>query len=153
MVYAWLAPTAAPRGANAATAAPPAHPDATATMWLLLADPAYLVPADVAYRAALERICPEVPQATGLVQAFVQLVRARRVTDLDGWRAAAETSDLRELRRFAVRLRQDDAAVRAALDHPWSQGQVEGQITRLKLVKRQMYGRANFDLLRLLHRS
>ncbi|MBE2267700.1 MAG: transposase [Anaerolinea sp.] len=46
-------------------------------------------------------------------------------------------------------LRQDVAAVRAALETPWSNGQTEGQVTRLKLIKRQMYGRAKFDLLRL----
>jgi transposase len=49
---------------------------------------------------------------------------------------------------FAAGLEQDGAAVRAALTMPWSNGQAEGQITRLKLVKRSMYGRANFDLLR-----
>ena len=72
----------------------------------------------------------------------------RQVRNLDPWIGAAAASGLREIRRFALGLRQD-AAVRAALEHPWSQGQTEGQVTRLKLVKRQMYGRANFDLLRL----
>ena len=52
------------------------------------------------------------------------------------------------LRFFVERLRQDEAALRAALRLEWSNGQVEGQIHRLKLLKRQMYGRANFDLLR-----
>jgi transposase len=56
---------------------------------------------------------------------------------------------------FAVHLKRDRAAVEAALTLPWSQGQTEGQINRLKLLKRQMYGRANIDLLRLrvLHRA
>ncbi len=49
---------------------------------------------------------------------------------------------------FARGLEQDGAAVRAALTMPWSNGRTEGQITKLKLLKRQMYGRANFDLLR-----
>lgn len=53
-----------------------------------------------------------------------------------------------ELRSFARGLGRDEAAVRAGLDLPWSQGQTEGQITRLKLIKRQGYGRASFDLLR-----
>ena len=53
-----------------------------------------------------------------------------------------------ELRSFANGLRQDEAAVRAALELPWSSGQTEGQITRLKLIKRQMFGRAKHDLLR-----
>jgi transposase len=50
---------------------------------------------------------------------------------------------------FANRLARDQQAIEAALKLPWSQGQVEGQIHRLKLIKRQMYGRAGFDLLRL----
>ena len=52
------------------------------------------------------------------------------------------------LAAFAEGLRRDYAAVAAALDQPWSTGPVEGQITRLKLIKRQGYGRAGFDLLR-----
>lgn len=87
-------------------------------LWLLLEDPAHLGPADATDRVALERICPEVAQAAGLAHAFVRLVRARQVTDLDGWLATAETSGLRELCRFAVGLRQEGAAVRAALDQP-----------------------------------
>ena len=59
--------------------------------------------------------------------------------------AAAE---VRAVETFAAGLQQDGAAVRAALTLPWSNGQAEGQITKLKMMKRQMYGRANFDLLR-----
>jgi transposase len=68
---------------------------------------------------------------------------------LDAWLAQA-TQPLvpKELRRFAAGLRQDDAAVRAAFTLPWSNGQVEGQVNRLKLINRTMYGRASFELLR-----
>jgi transposase len=52
------------------------------------------------------------------------------------------------LQPFVNGIRQDEAAVRAGLTLPWSSGQVEGQVTRLKLLKRQMYGRAKLDLLR-----
>ncbi len=123
-------------------------------MWLLLADPATFTSADTAYRAALFQICPEIAQAARLAHAFVRLVRARQVRELDPWIGVADASGLREIRRFALGLQQD-AAVRAALEQPWSQGQTEGQVTRLKLLKRQMYGRANFDVLRLrvLHRA
>ncbi len=55
---------------------------------------------------------------------------------------------MRELRRFALRLRQDAAAVRAALEYSWSNGPVEGQVNRLKMLKRTMFGRAKLDLLR-----
>ncbi|SEP51280.1 Transposase, partial [Methylobacterium sp. ap11] len=83
-------------------------------------------------------------EARSLVSAFQAMVRERRHADLDGWieRAAASL-----LGSFAAGLVKDKAAVAAALTEPWSNGQTEGQITRLKLVKRQMFGRANLDLL------
>jgi transposase len=69
-----------------------------------------------------------------------------RERDFDPWLLAAEQSDVPELQRFAAGLRRDYAAVNAALTLPWSNGQVEGQVNRLKLLKRQMYGRAGFEL-------
>jgi hypothetical protein len=88
-----------------------------------------------------------------LTQAFAQLLRERAVERLDEWLREAEESPFPELHSFVAGIRRDEAAVRAALELPWSQGQVEGQITKLKLLKRQMYGRAKLDLLqqRLLH--
>jgi transposase len=90
-----------------------------------------------------------------LAQTFRRMIRERDVACLDVWLGAAGSSSFHELRGFAVRLQQDYAAVRSALLLPWSNGQTEGQITRLKLLKRQMYGRAKLDLLRLrvLHRA
>ncbi len=76
------------------------------------------------------------------------MLRERRGEHLDGWLARAEASGCPELQRFANGIRRDEAAVRAGLTLVWSQGPVEGQVTRLKLVKRQMYGRAKLDLLR-----
>ena len=67
---------------------------------------------------------------------------------LDGWIEQAKASSIDELRRFAAGLLRDRAAVTAALTLSWSNGQVEGQVHRLKMLKRQMYGRAKFDLLR-----
>jgi transposase len=88
-----------------------------------------------------------------LTQAFAQLMRERAVERLDPWIQEVEASSFSELRSFVVGIRRDEAAVRAGLELPWSQGQVEGQITKLKLLKRQMYGRAKLDLLqqRVLH--
>jgi len=60
-------------------------------------------------------------------------------------------SGIREIRQFALKIRQDEAAVQAGCTLAWSNVQTEGQVTRLKLLKRQMYGRAKFDLLR--HRA
>ncbi|BCM87604.1 hypothetical protein mvi_60650 (plasmid) [Methylobacterium indicum] len=72
------------------------------------------------------------------------MVRERRRADLDGWIEKAGDSLLGS---FAAGLVKDRAAVAAALTELWSNGQTEGQITRLKLVKRQMSGCANLDLL------
>jgi transposase len=79
----------------------------------------------------------------------VEIIRERKAALLDSWIDRARWSGIAiELRRFANGLVSDINAVRAALELPWSNGQTEGQVNRLKLVKRQMYGRANFDLLR-----
>ena len=77
--------------------------------------------------------------------SFCQMVRERQAGDLDNWLDAARTGPLRG---FAAGLRRDLAAVRAGLSEPWSTGLVEGQISRLKTLKRQMGGRAKADLLR-----
>ncbi len=84
-----------------------------------------------------------------LSEQYVGMIRQRQPGQFDQWMTAAATSSLKEVRQFARNLRNDEAAVRAALEYDWSQGQVEGQVNRLKLVKRSMYGRAKFDLLRL----
>jgi transposase len=83
-----------------------------------------------------------------LAQAFFYLIREHSSAQLTPWMEKALESRAPELRSFARGLGRDEAAVRAGLDLPWSQGQTEGQITRLKLIKRQGYGRASFDLLR-----
>jgi transposase len=87
--------------------------------------------------------------ASQLSQAFVSMLAQRRGTDLDAWLTQAKHSGIAELKSFAQGIRRDYAAVRAAFSSPWSNGQVEAQVNRLKLQKRQMYGRAHFDLLRL----
>lgn len=95
---------------------------------------------------------PEVGQAVRRFEAFAQLLRNRPAEDarqrLEQWMAEAEATEIPELTAFVTKLRQDSDAVSAALELPYSQGQTEGQITRLKLIKRAMYGRAKFDLLR-----
>ena len=70
------------------------------------------------------------------------------LADLDGWLADARASGVRAIETLAAGLDLEGAAIRAALTSPWSSGQAEGQITRLKLIKRQMYGCAGFDLPR-----
>ena len=116
--------------------------------WLFVQDQAQLT-AD--QRVLIKRICQtsaDLQDLYQLGQDFVQMVKQRQVRRLDGWLARAQQSSSVELRGFASGIKRDYAAVKAALSLPWSQGQVEGQITRLKLLKRQMYGRAHFNLLR-----
>jgi len=87
--------------------------------------------------------------AYDLTQAFVSMVAEHRDTDLDRWLAQAERSGIRELKSFANGIRRDYAAVRATFTSKWSNGPVEAQVNCLKLQKRLMFGRANFDVLRL----
>jgi transposase len=96
-------------------------------------------------------LCEEsatIAQAQTLVADFGRIVRARARADLDPWLHLAAGSQLPELVSFANGMRRDYAAVAAALTSPHSQGQTEGQVNRLKMLKRQTYGRANLDLLR-----
>ena len=116
--------------------------------WLFVKDQQQLT-AD--QRALIERIChtnADWRELYQLGQDFVQMVKQRQARRLDPWLAQAHQSSSVELRGFASGIKRDYAAVKAALSLPWSQGQVEGQITRLKFLKRQMYGRAHLDLLR-----
>ena len=98
---------------------------------------------------------PDLERGTSLLQLFLQMVRERRGEELDLWLHAAFHSGIPELRSFVVKLRQDQEAVQAGLIFSWNNGVVEGHVHRLKYLKRQMYGRANFDLLRqrVLHVS
>jgi len=83
-----------------------------------------------------------------LVQQFAVMVRQRQGEALDHWLAQVENRGVAELRSFASGLRKDYEAVKAGLFLPYSNGQTEAQIQRLKLLKRQMYGQAGFELLR-----
>jgi transposase len=96
----------------------------------------------------LKQTHPQVKEACELAQAFVLMVRQRNTSALEPWLESATESGIPELRTFATGMKRDQSAVLAALTYEWSQGQVEGQVNRLKLLKRQAYGRAGFDLLR-----
>jgi transposase len=102
-------------------------------------------------QAYLDQLCQidaGIARAHGLTHAFLAMVRERRGTDLEAWMAEAISSGIAELARFARGLQDDLSAVTAGLTLAWSNGVTEGQIHRLKLVKRQGYGRASFALLR-----
>ena len=92
---------------------------------------------------------PEVRSAQELARGFFAIVRERKADALRAWLIDAVKSQVPEFVNFANGIMQDLQAVKAALIYKWSQGQVEGQVNRLKLLKRQMYGRAKLDLLRV----
>ncbi len=93
-------------------------------------------------------LAPILKEASALAQEFANIVNKRHSKELDAWLEKASQSSCTEMKRFAQGLCQDLAAVRNAVTMEWSNGQTEGQVNRLKMLKRQMYGRANFDLLR-----
>ena len=100
----------------------------------------------------LEQMCrasEDLSSAYALSQDFLDMLKERRAHELKEWIRAAKSSHVTELKSFAKRVQPDYAAIYAACSLPWSQGQVEGQINRLNCLKRQMSGRAQFDLLRL----
>jgi transposase len=104
-------------------------------------------------REYLQRLCdhePSIARAYELAQEFATMARERQGPGaFEAWLTIATASGIAELDRFARGLTGDQAAVEAGLSLEWSNGQTEGQVNKLKLLKRSMYGRANFDLLRL----
>ena len=105
----------------------------------------HLSKADAVLVAQIEAALPALAQARALTDQFSRMVRNSISDQLEPWLETAEAS---MIAAFARGLRKDQAAVAAALNVPWSNGQTEGQINRLKLLKRQMYGRAGIALLK-----
>jgi len=115
--------------------------------WLVLRREAQRPEAEAQQLARLHAQSAEVAEAIDLAQEFAQLVRQRQPAQLDTWLQRATTSALETMQRFAAGIRDDYAAVKAGVTLPWSNGPVEGHINRLKMLKRQMFGRALLDLL------
>jgi transposase len=116
--------------------------------WLLLRRRSEL---DDAERVLLTDLCrrsSELASSRRLAQRFMVLVRERRGAQLEEWIADVQSTGPPELRGFSRNLHRDWLAVHAGFTVHWSSGPVEGNINRLKLIKRQMFGRAKFDLLR-----
>jgi len=102
-------------------------------------------------REYITRLCAadgDIATTYQAVDAFGRMLRARQGGRLDSWLQAVAAHGTPEVQRFAQGIQADYAAVQAGLTEIWSQGQVEGQVQRLKVLKRQMYGRASFALLR-----
>ncbi|MBV9747969.1 MAG: transposase, partial [Acetobacteraceae bacterium] len=113
--------------------------------WLVVADPERLDATEQHFVDALLARSPELAGLVSLARRFSTMVRRQQAELLDGWLTAAKGSTLAG---FADGIRRDLDAVHAALVVPWSTGPVEGQISRLKTIKRAMCGRAGFELLR-----
>ncbi|MBA2515091.1 MAG: ISL3 family transposase [Solirubrobacterales bacterium] len=125
----------------------PALPSPRSVVWWLLC-PKKRTEAQTAFVERLEAESPSIRLAHAWVTEFFGMVRERKPEQLDDWLARVEASELPDLVSFCRGVRRDQEAVVAGLTLEWSNGQVEGQVNRLKLIKRQMYGRAAFDLLR-----
>jgi transposase len=155
-VYAWLAEWQAQlppeqRRCNGKRPQPDAIspvPTPGAVVWWLLGRREKLSAEQVAYLERLTSLRPSLALAQELVQEFFALTGQRDVAALQPWRERVAASGVGELQRFSAGLQRDWEAVVAGLTREWSTGPVEGQINRLKMLKRQMYGRAGVSLLR-----
>jgi transposase len=117
------------------------------TSWILRHPDALEVEEQAKLQEVLAR-CPHLDAASGHVAAFAEIMSGLRGDRLDGWVAAVDADDQPDLRSFTAGLRRDQQAVTNGLTLPYSSGAVEGNVNRIKMLKRQMYGRASFDLLR-----
>lgn len=120
-------------------------PSLRRTAWLLSREVSEMRASGRSYVKRLLEQSPELEQAREAALSFTRLLGSGDASRLEAWLSLAAQG---VLRGFASSLRRDLAAVRAAVEIPWSNGQTEGQVNRLKVLKRQMYGRASFVVLR-----
>jgi len=142
------APAPAPAGPAPGTAPLPDLPKTRKITRWLLTRPATLDPAEQEQLDAILARCPHLNDLAGHIRAFAEMMTSRTGQDLPGWLEAAEASGQPQLRSFTAGIRRDLRAVTSGLTLPWSSGPVEGNVNRIKMIKRQMYGRASFALLR-----
>ena len=120
------------------------------TRWLLTR-PDHLQAGEQAQLEAIRARCPHIDALAAHVTAFAEMMTARTGSrDLEAWLAAVEAADQSGLRSLAIGIRNDQQAVTNGLTLDWNSGKVEGTVNKIKMIKRQMYGRAGFDLLRIL---
>ena len=146
--------TRAGRAPRPAPAAPPAPKTRHVTRWLLTR-PDRLDPDDQARLTAVKASCPHLDALAGHVRSFAEMMTRRQgLLALEDWLTRVEAADQPQLRSFANGIRRDQQAVTAGLALPYSSAAMEGNVNKIKMIKRQMYGRAGFPLLRkrvLLH--
>jgi len=133
---------------DTAVPVPPPAPAARKVASWILTPPAKLTQEDRAALAQITARCEELTATRDLVREFADMLCNQRGERLEAWAAQAESSPVSELRGFSKGLHKDWAAVTAGLTTPYSSGAVEGHVNRIKMIKRQMYGRAKPDLLR-----
>ena len=137
------------RQAPAAPDPAPAVPKTRQITRWLLTRPDRLNAGEQAQLQAIRARCPHTDALAGHLTAFAQMMTARTGSrDLETWLAAVEADDLAGLRSLAAGIRTDQQAVTNGLTLHWNSGMVEGTVNKIKMIKRQMYGRAGFDLLR-----
>ena len=134
--------TASPRPRPA-----PGPPKTTEIAGWILRNPAALTSEEQASLDRARQRCPHLDALAGHAAAFAKLLTTRKGS-LDDWISAVEADDQPDLRSFTAGIRRDYDAVANALTLPYSSGRVEGAVNKIKMIKRQMYGRASFDLLR-----
>ena len=137
-------------GRNPLQAPPAAPPPKTreVTRWLLT-HPDRLEAADQARLDGAAAQCPHLDILAAHIRSFAKIMSLRQgEADLEDWLAGAEASGLPQLRSFARGIRRDQQAVTAGLSLPYSSAAMEGNVNKIKLIKRQCYGRAGFPLLR-----
>jgi transposase len=133
---------------NAAVPPAPRPPSARRLSFEWVRRPEKRKPSEQARLDAIRAYSEELTAALDLADGFADLIRKQSSTTLAEWWARGEASSDPDLRRFAEGIRRDEASVLAAVAERWSNGPVEGHVNRLKTIKRQMYGRAGFVLLR-----
>ncbi|MFD0078674.1 ISL3 family transposase [Streptomyces sp. NPDC127166] len=126
----------------------PRPPTARAVTRWILTHPDALAEGDRLQLKAVLANCPELDVFAGHVRSFAHMLTQLQGHQLPAWIEAAATADLPSLQRFARHLERDLDAVTAGLSQPWNSGVVEGHANRIKMLKRQMFGRAGFELLR-----
>jgi transposase len=127
----------------------PAVPKARQITRWLLSRPASLDPGEQAQLDGIRARCPHIDALAAHVTSFAEMMTSRTgERELPGWLAAVDAEDQPHLHSFAAGIRRDQDAVTAGLTLPYSSGAVEGNVNRIKMLKRQMYGRAGFALLR-----
>lgn len=133
---------------NAAAPPVPRPPSARQLSFEWVRRPEKRQPPEQARLDAIRGCGAELAEALDLADGFADLIRKQSSATLAEWLVRGEASSDPDLRRFAEGIRRDEACVRAAVTERWSNGPVEGHVNRLKTIKRQMYGRAGFVLLR-----